>query len=100
MPDMEGMGSNDKATIDADKSDATRDQKKKAAVLPNVDIHVQEITSSNQARQNNGVYTAGPFMGRIRVQKTHAKDASIQNNGIVGFESFWLMGQTDEDSSS
>jgi hypothetical protein len=85
------MDGSDTETVDEDRSEIIGDQNR-ADALGNIGIEVDEPASSKQARQNNGVYSPKPVVVNIRVKKPKADDTSIQNNGVVGFESFWSRG--------
>jgi hypothetical protein len=92
------MESSDTEMVDADGSGTTGNEKREAGVSGRIDIEIEEATSSNQARQNNGVYAPGPIVAKIRVKTAIAKDASCQNNGVVGFENFWPRPEKETDS--
>jgi hypothetical protein len=78
------MESSDTEMVDADGSGATGNEKREAGVSGriDIDIEIEEATSSNQAHQNNGVYAPGPLVAKIRVKTATAKDTSCQNNGV------------------
>jgi hypothetical protein len=74
---------------DTERVDAIDEQKEEAEGLGNIDIEVNKPKCSVEARQNNGVHAPGPVVVKIRVGEPTAEGQSFQNNGVVGFESFW-----------
>jgi hypothetical protein len=78
--------------VDADRSDDIGGEGIEAGVLGSIDIEVDEPTSSQEARQNNGVYAPGTMPIKLRVKKPKAEGTSIQNNGVIGVvgkDNFW-----------
>lgn len=75
-----------------ERVDAVDKQKEMEEELGNIDIEVDKPKCSVEARQNNGVYAPFPVAAKIKVGEPTAEGQSLQNNGFVGFQSFWKRG--------